>query len=111
MNSSCCSLKLNHCRDVKRRVLNFIATFLAPYPTNNFHYPIGTDSDVKYIAKMLRNQTKIMPNHDIQPLSTAVKHRHITLPFMYVAMNWVIIGSGNGLAPVRCQAIIWINAD
>ena len=25
-------------------------------------------------------------------------------------MNWVIIGSGNGLSPVRCQAIIWSNA-
>ena len=29
----------------------------------------------------------------------------------YVLMNWVIISSGNGLAPVRCQAITWTNAD
>ena len=26
-------------------------------------------------------------------------------------VNWVIIGSGNGLAPVWCQAITWTNAD
>ena len=25
-------------------------------------------------------------------------------------MNWVIIGSDNGLSPVRCQAVIWTNA-
>ena len=28
----------------------------------------------------------------------------------YVSMNWVIIGSGNGLLPVRHQAIAWTNA-
>ena len=26
-------------------------------------------------------------------------------------MNWVRIGSVNGLSPVRCQAITWTNAD
>ena len=26
-------------------------------------------------------------------------------------MNWVSIGSDNGLSPVRCQAITWTNAD
>ena len=30
---------------------------------------------------------------------------------MYASVNWVIIGSDNGLLPVWCQAIIWINAD
>ena len=30
---------------------------------------------------------------------------------IYVAMNWVIIGSGSGLAPMWCQAITWINDD
>ena len=29
----------------------------------------------------------------------------------YAAVNWVIIGSGNGLVPNRRQAIIWTNAD
>ena len=29
----------------------------------------------------------------------------------YAAVNWVIIGSGNGLVPNRHQAIIWTNAD
>ena len=27
---------------------------------------------------------------------------------IYASLNWVIIGSDNGLSPVRCQAIIWI---
>ena len=30
---------------------------------------------------------------------------------MYASMNWVIIGSGNGLSPDRRQAITWTNAD
>ena len=29
---------------------------------------------------------------------------------IYASLNWVIIGSDNGLSPVRCQAIIWTNA-
>ena len=29
---------------------------------------------------------------------------------IYASLNWVIIGSDNGLLPVRCQAIIWTNA-
>ena len=29
---------------------------------------------------------------------------------MYVSLNWVIIGSDNGLSPVRRQAIVWTNA-
>ena len=29
---------------------------------------------------------------------------------MYVSLNWVIIGSGNGLLPVQYQAITWTNA-
>ena len=27
------------------------------------------------------------------------------------SVNWMGIGSGNGLSPVRCQAITWTNAD
>ena len=30
--------------------------------------------------------------------------------FRYASLNWVIIGSDNGLSPVRRQAIIWTNA-
>ena len=30
---------------------------------------------------------------------------------IYVPMNWVIIGPGNGLAPNRRQAITWTNAE
>ena len=30
---------------------------------------------------------------------------------IYASANWVSIGSGNGLSPVRCQAITWTNAD
>ena len=29
---------------------------------------------------------------------------------MYTPVNWVIIGSGSGLSPVRRQAITWTNA-
>ena len=29
---------------------------------------------------------------------------------IYASLNWVIIGSDNGLSPVRHQAIIWTNA-
>ena len=29
----------------------------------------------------------------------------------YASVNWIIIDSGNGLAPVRCQAIARPNAD
>ena len=28
----------------------------------------------------------------------------------YMSVNWVSIGSGNGLSPVQCQAITWTNA-
>ena len=30
---------------------------------------------------------------------------------IYAPLNWVSIGSGNGLSPVWCQAITWTNAD
>ena len=29
---------------------------------------------------------------------------------LYASVNWVSIGSGNGLSPVRRQAITWTNA-
>ena len=29
---------------------------------------------------------------------------------IYACMNWVIIGSGNGLSPPGCQTITWTNA-
>ena len=30
---------------------------------------------------------------------------------VYLSFNWVIIDSGNGLAPIWCQAITWTNHD
>ena len=30
---------------------------------------------------------------------------------LHTWLNWLIIGSGNGLSPVRCQAITWTNDD
>ena len=30
---------------------------------------------------------------------------------MYASVNWMGIGPGNGLSPVRHQAITWTNAD
>ena len=29
---------------------------------------------------------------------------------MYASVNWAIIGSDNGVSPVRRQALIWTNA-
>ena len=37
---------------------------------------------------------------------------HLPLvPHIKASVNWVSIGSGNGLMPVQHQAIIWTNAD
>ena len=33
------------------------------------------------------------------------------IPWLYASLKWVIIGSGNGLSPVRHQTIALINAD
>ena len=33
------------------------------------------------------------------------------MPHIYASVNWVSTGLGNGLSPVRCQAITWTNAD
>ena len=30
---------------------------------------------------------------------------------IYASVNWVNIGSGNGLSPIRSQAFIWTNVD
>ena len=30
---------------------------------------------------------------------------------IYAPVNWVIIGSNNGLSPVQCQSIIWTHTD
>ena len=38
------------------------------------------------------------------------KLTHLPQCRIYTSKNWVIIGPGNGLFPVWCQAIIWINA-
>ena len=35
---------------------------------------------------------------------------HLPQCRIYTSVNWVCIGSGNGLSPVRRQAIIWTNA-
>ena len=39
-----------------------------------------------------------------------IGYQHLEV-WWYVSKNLVIIGSGNGLAPVWCQAITWTNAD
>ena len=33
------------------------------------------------------------------------------MPHIYASMTWVIIGSGNGLSPIWCQAITWTNVN
>ena len=42
--------------------------------------------------------------------SKAGELTHLLLSATYMSMNYVNIGSDNGLAPVRRQAIIWTNA-
>ena len=36
---------------------------------------------------------------------------HLFRVCIYASVKWVSIGSGNGLSPIRCQAITWTNAD
>ena len=44
-------------------------------------------------------------------LEAANKLTHLPLVRTYTSVNWVIIGSGNGLSPVWRQAITWTKAD
>ena len=37
--------------------------------------------------------------------------QYVTPLRIYASVNWVSIGSGNGLSAVQCQAITWTNAD
>ena len=44
-------------------------------------------------------------------LSTRIfTHLPLLVRPLYASVNWVIIGSGNSLLPVRHQAITWTNA-
>ena len=54
-----------------------------------------------------------MPVH-FSPLKLNVNSSHTTHSIFQrnmVSIDWIIIGSCNGLAPVRCQPITWTNAD
>ena len=45
-------------------------------------------------------------------LTARVRHHYSSPPNApYMSANGVGIGSGNGMSPVRCQAITWTNAD
>ena len=48
----------------------------------------------------------------MKSVSPCIIHHHCS-PYchIYASVNWVSIGSGNGLSPVRHQAIAWTNAD
>ena len=52
------------------------------------------------------NNDKTLNNPSIQAVH--LSHWDLVL-VMYILLNWIIIGSGNGLAPVWCQAITWAN--
>ena len=47
------------------------------------------------------------------PFYSGLNVRYLLFPWyrIYASVNWVGIGSDNGLSPRRCQAIIWTNAD
>ena len=56
--------------------------------------------------KQLLSKTSNVKMSSVQPLT------HLPLvPHIYASVNWVRIGSDNGLSPVRRQAITWTNAD
>ena len=44
-------------------------------------------------------------------LKELVQHHVRNVLRIYVSLNWISIASGNGLSPVRHQAITWTNAD
>ena len=45
------------------------------------------------------------------PTETKEFLTHLPLVHIYASVNWVSIGSGNGLSAVRRQAITWTSAD
>ena len=47
----------------------------------------------------------------VDSMYTSVSRVHNSSPKcrIYLSVNWIIIGSGNGLSPVRHQAITWTN--
>ena len=53
-----------------------------------------------FIGVELRPKSRLGPVINSSPL----------VPYMYASVNWVIISSGNGLSPIRYQAITWTNA-
>ena len=47
----------------------------------------------------------------ISPMGQWVNSSPPSAAYIYASMNWVSIGSDNGLSPDRRQAITWTNAD
>ena len=58
---------------------------------------------------LFKTHLPLLPHINSSPLITAYK---LISPYyrIYVSVNWVSIGAGNGLSPIRCQAISWTNA-
>ena len=66
---------------------------------------LARSSDCVWVKKK-RNSEKDSVEDQIQ------MHHHLQKWwYIYVSEKWVIIGSGNGLAPVGRHAITWTNAD
>ena len=63
----------------------------------------------------LRFCKRLDSNALIGPLvksQSAIETEHTEVEWrIYVSVNWIAIGSGNGLSPMRCQAITWTNTD
>ena len=56
------------------------------------------------VTQTVPDISPLMPMHQ-DPLLVGAWWR------IYVSAHWVIIGSGNGLAPVQCRPITWTNCD
>ena len=57
-------------------------------------------------GKMAPDGTKPL----LEAMFTSLTHLS-RVPHAYASVNWLSLGSGNGLSPVRRQAITWTNAD
>ena len=63
------------------------------------------------LSNKVTNKMEIRTSEPKRPQVPGLWLTHLPLvPHIYASVNWVSIVSGNGLSPVRCEAITWNNA-